>query len=104
MQFDFFAYLACKLIIDCVSRACCDDASLDGFAYKGKVANDIQQLMTCRFVVPYQRNVIDITQLGGIHVGNTHYVSQFVIIVLAHFFFVDDNGIVQITAFNQAGS
>ena len=45
MKFDFFAYLAGKLVVDGVPRTGGDDASLDGFAYQCQVADDIQQFV-----------------------------------------------------------
>ena len=47
--------------------------------------------------------MIDITQLVGIHVRNSHYVRQLVIAFLRHFTFVDNDCIVQVTAFYQSG-
>lgn len=68
VKFDFFAYLAGKLVVDGVPRTGGDDASLDGFAYQCQVADDIQQFVAGRFVVPYQGNMVDVAQFGGVHV------------------------------------
>ena len=102
MLADFFSQLAGKLVVDRMSRTGCDDTSFDWFSCQCQVTNDIQQFVTCRFIGPYQRNMVDISQVGSIHVRNSHYVSQFVKVILCHLFFVDNNGIVQVTSFDQA--
>ena len=104
VKFDFFAYLAGKLVVDGVPRTGGDDASLDGFAYQCQVADDIQQFVAGRFVVPYQGNMVDVAQFGGVHVGNPHDVCQLVVVFLAHLFFVDYDGVVQIASLNQSGT
>ena len=65
VKFDFFAYLAGKLVVDRMSRTGCDDTSFVLVFLSVPVANDIQQFVTCRFIGPYQRNMVDISQVAA---------------------------------------
>ena len=103
MQADFLTHLAGELVINGMSRTCSDDTSLDRFAYQSQVTDYVEQFMTGTFIGPYQRFVVDITQLLGIHVGNSHHIGQLIEVFLRHFSFVDNDGIVQITAFDKTG-
>ena len=84
-----------------MSGAGCDDASADRLADQCQVAQYVNQFMACRFVVEYQRFVVDITQVAYVFVGYADFVCQFVKCFLRHFLVVDNNCIVQVTAFDQ---
>ena len=102
MQANLFAHLAGKLVVDGVAGSGGDDASLDGFADQGQVAHNVEQLVAGTFVGPYQRFVVDVAQLFGIHVGHAHHVGQLVVVLLTHLALVDDDGVVQVAALDEA--
>ena len=52
---------------------------------------------------PYQRLVLDIAQVGGIHVGDAQHVGQLVKVLLRHLTLVDHDGIVQTSALDEIG-
>ena len=103
VQADFLTHLAGEFVVDGMSRAGSDDTSLDRLTYQSQVTDYVEQFVTGTFIGPYQRFVVDVTHLFGIHVRNSHYVGQLVEVFLGHFAFVDHNGIVQIAAFDEAG-
>ena len=59
--------------------------------------------MTCAFVFPLQRSVLDIAQLVGIHAGNLQMVGELVKLSLLHLTLIYHNGIVEVTTFDQVG-
>ena len=65
---DLATHLAGELVIDGVSRTGGDDATLDGLADKCHIADDVEQLMACALVLPYQWLVLNVTQLGSVAV------------------------------------
>ena len=103
VQADFLTHLAGKLIVDGMSRTRGDDTALDGLADQSQVADYVQQFVAGAFVGPYQRFVVDVTQLFGIHVRHAHYVGELVVSILRHFALVDNDGVVQVAAFDKSG-
>ena len=101
VQADFLADGTGKLVVDGVARTGSDDASLDGLANQSQVADDVEQFMTGGLIVPHQRNVVDVAQLGSIHVGNSHDIGQLVVVFLRHLAFINHDGIVQVATLNQ---
>ena len=95
---DNLAHCACKLVVDGVAGACCNDASLQRLSYEGKVAYDIKQLVSCRLVVPNERLVVQITELLRIHVRNSEYIGKLVIFVLRHLTLIYHNSIVKVAS------
>ncbi len=61
-----------------MTRTGSDDATLDRLTDKSHVADDVEKLMTCAFVLPLQRSVLDIAQLVGIHARNLKMVGELV--------------------------
>ena len=100
---NLLAHLACKLVVDSMTRTCGNDASLDGFANQGHITNDVQQFVACALILPYQRLVLDISQLCGVAVFYTEHVCQSVKSLLGGLAFVDDDGIVHIAALDEVG-
>ena len=49
-----------KPIVDGVTGLDGDNVSFDGLAYKGDVADDVQQFVSGRFVVPYEENNLNL--------------------------------------------
>ena len=47
--------------------------------------------------------MVDVTQLLGVHVRHAHNVGKLVVGILRHFTFVDNNGVVQVAAFDKSG-
>ena len=86
-----------------MSRTGGHNPSLDGTTDKGHVADDVEQLVAGALVVPYQRLVLDIAQVGCIHVWNAQYVGQLVEVLLRHLTLVDYDGIVQTSALDEVG-
>ena len=79
-----------------------DDAPFDAVAHQGHVADDVQQLVACRLVVPHQWLGLQKAQFGGVVVWCADAVGQLVQFFLALGRLVDDNGIVQVAAADQA--
>lgn len=84
MLADLLAHEAGKLVVDGVPWPCGDDASLDGLSDQGHVADDVKELVPGALVVPHQRFVLDVANLGGIHVWNFQKIGQFVQLGLHH--------------------
>ena len=82
-------------------RTCSNDASLDRLTYQRQIANYVEQFVTGTFIGPYQRFVIDVTQLFSIHVRNSHHIGQFIEVFLRHLAFVDYDSIVQIASLDE---
>lgn len=95
VQTDFLTHLAGKLVVDGMPRTCGNDTSLDRLANQSQVADNVQQFVAGAFVGPYQRFVVDVTQLFGVHVRHAHYVGKLVVGILRHFTLIDNNGVVQ---------
>ena len=98
---NLLAHLAGKLVVDGVARTCGNDATLDGFADEGHIADNVEQFVTCAFVLPHQRFVLDIAQLVGVAVLYAQLVSQPVQTLLRRLTLVDDNSVVHITALDE---
>ena len=98
----YLAHLAGKLVVYAVSGTGGDDASLYGLAYEGEVADDVKQFVARGFVVPHKGFVVEVAEFGGIHVGYAHDVGKTVVFVLGQLALVDDDGIVEVTAFYKA--
>ena len=59
--------------------------------------------MTCAFVLPLQRSVLDIAQLVGIHARNLKMVGELVKLSLLYLALINHNGIVEVATFDQVG-
>ena len=73
----------------------------DRLADECHIADDIEQLMTCTFVLPLQWAVLDVTQLVCIHVRHLEMVGELVELSLFYLALVDNDGIVQVTTLNE---
>ena len=101
MLANFAAHLACKLVVYGVSRTCCYDASLDRLAYERHVAYDVEELVTCTFVLPHQRLVLNVSELCGVHVRHLEEVGKLVQTLLCCLLLVDHDCVVEIAALNE---
>ena len=100
---DFLAHHTRKHIVDGVSGAGGNDASLDGTANQCHVSDDVQQFVACGLVVPNKRLVLDVTKFLGIVPFGTGLFAQFVQYVLTGFLLIDDHCVVQVAALYQSG-
>ena len=97
------AHLTRKLIVDGVTGAGGYDTTLDRFADKSHVADDVKQFVAGAFILPYKRFVLDVTQVVGIAVLYLNHIGQLVELLLRCLFLVDDNCIVEVAAFDKVG-
>ena len=88
-------------IIYSVSWSGGNDASLDGFAYERHIANDVEQFVTRRFVIPNERFVLDVAKVVGIVMLSSGQLAELVEVLLRCLTFVDDNGVVEVAAFDK---
>ena len=91
-----------KFVVDGVSGSRCDDASLDGSAYQCHIANDVEQLVAGRFVVPDEGFVLDVSEHVGVAVFHTCLVTKLVEGFLCGLPFVDDDGVVEVASLHQS--
>ena len=101
MLLDVFPYRARELIIYCMARLRGNHTSENGLAHQSKVADDVEQFVTCRLVVPCEGLVVDVPQTGGIHVGNAQRVGEFVVTLLWQFLLIDYDGVVEVTSLDK---
>ena len=93
-----FSHQARKLVVYGVSGACCNDAALDGFSDESHVADYVEQLVACTFVLPYQRFMLNVTDVVGIHVSHSEEVGQLVKTLLSRLTLIDNDGVVEVAA------
>ena len=98
---NLLAHEAGELVVYGMAWTRSDDAALDRLADECHIADDIEQLMTCTFVLPLQWTVLDVTQLVGIHVRHLEMVGELVELSLFYLALVDNDGIVQVTTLNE---
>ena len=98
-----FAHLTGKLVVDCMPRACGDDAPLDGLAYKSHVTHNVEQLVAGTLVSPHERLVLYVAKLGCVAVFHLYHVGELVELFLRGLFFVDNYGVVEVAALYQVG-
>ena len=103
MLTDFLSHETCKLVVNRVTRTRGNDPSLDGFADQRHISDNIKQLMTGTLIVPLQGLVLNITKVGGIAMLYMQHVSQHVETLLCGLTLIDDDGIVEVTAFDKVG-
>ena len=103
MLLDFPAHLAGKLVVDGMAWPGGNDATLDGTANEGHVADDVEQLVACTLVLPYQGLVLNVAQLCGITMLHVQHVGQLVELFLRNLALVHDDGVVQVAAFDEIG-
>ena len=96
-----FSHQARKLVVYGVPRACCDDAALDGFSDESHVADYVEQLVACTFVLPYQRLVLYVTDVVSIHVSHSEEVGQLVKTLLSRLTLIDNDGVVEVAALDE---
>ena len=101
MLANLFAQQTGKLIVDGVAWTGSYDATLNGTADKRHVTDDVEQFVPCTFVLPHQRLVLDVAQVGGIAVLHVQHVGQHVEALLCGLPFVNDDGIVQVAALDE---
>ena len=100
---DFLADKARKLVVDGVAGTGGHDTALNGLAYQGHVADDVEQLVAGALVLPYQGLRLDVAQTGGVHVGNLQKVGQLVQTLLGGLTLVNHNGVLHVAALDKIG-
>ena len=101
MGTDLLAHQTCELVVDGVAGAGRDDASLDGLADESHVTYDVEKLVACRFVLPYEGLGLQESQLGGVVMGRSDAVGQLVEFVLRLGLLVDDDGVVEVATLDE---
>ena len=86
-----------------MSRTCGNDTTLDGLTNQSHVANYIEQLVACAFVLPYQRFVLYVTQFGGITMFYVQHVCKHVKTFLGGLTLIHHDGIVKVTTLDEVG-
>ena len=104
MLTDLPAHLARKLVVNRVSGLGRNDTALDRTAYEGHVSDNVQELMTCRLVLPDQGLMIEKSQLLGIPMGHVDIVCELVETLLGHLLLIDDDSIVQVASLDVSGA
>ena len=84
-----------------MAGTCGDDATFDGFADKSHVADDVEQLVACTFVLPRQRLVLDVAQVGCVAVLNVQHICEHIETLLRRLTLINDNGIVKVAALDE---
>ena len=95
---NFLAHQTSKLVVDGMTRTSSHDTTLDRFADKCHITNDIKELMAGTFVFPHQRLVLDVANLLSIHVRNVKYVCKLIKFLLSYLALIDNNSVIQIAA------
>ena len=98
---NLLAHEAGELVVYGMAWTRSDDAALDRLADECHIADDIEQFMTCTFVLPLQWTVLDVTQLVGIHVRHLEMVGELVELSLFYLALVNNDGIVQVTTLDE---
>ena len=92
-----------ELIVDGMTRTSGYDAALDGFADESHIADDVEQLVACALIVPLQRLVLDVTQIGSIAMLYVEHVGQHIEALLSGLALVDHDGVIQIATLDEVG-
>lgn len=103
MLSNLLAYEPCELVIHGMARSGGDDAAFDGLSDERHVADDVEKLVTGALVVPHQRLVLDVANLCGVDMWNVEEVGKLVEFLLWNLTLVDDDGIVEVAAFDEIG-
>ena len=97
------AHEACKLVVDGVTGACGDDATLDRLADESHVADYVEQLVACALVVPNKRLVLYVAKLSSVATLYVNHVCKRVETLLSGLHLVDDDGVVEVAALDEVG-
>lgn len=97
------AHLASELIVDSMSGAYSHDAALDGTADQGEVADDINDLMASRLIVPDQGLGVDITEFVDVHVRHLHNIADMIDAILRDLLIINNDSIVEVTTLDKVG-
>ena len=80
-----------------------NDASFDGTSYECEVAHEVEEFVSCRFVGPCERSVVEVSEVCGILMFNAHGVGQCVESLLSQFVLVNDDGVVEVASLDEVG-
>ena len=101
--FHILAHSTSQFVIDHVTRLCSDYTTLDELSDEGEVANDVEELVACRLIVPCQRTLLDISESIGTRSLSTDSMSELVELCLFNLLVVDDYSIVKVAALDEVG-
>ena len=101
MLLDVLANLTRKLIIDSVTRFRGNHTTSDRTSHECQVTDDVEQLMTSRFVRPSQRLVVEIAQMMRILMWHTNLVSQCIVTLLRQLILINHDGIVEVATLDE---
>ena len=91
-----------KTVVDGVARLVGFHAPADGLPDEGKVAEEVENLMACRLVLPLQGAHLEESEVRGIAVGRSELIGEGVELCLRHLAVVDDEGIRQVAATDKS--
>ena len=91
-----------ELIVCGVSGTYGLDMATQAFSYESHVADNIEELMACRFVGPCERPAVDVSQLCGVASFYTESVGKLVEVLLRHLTLVDYYGVVEVAALDES--
>ena len=77
-----------------------DDTCLQTATDEREVADDVEQFVSCRFVVEVDGR--EVAELGGIQTGLTEFVGEVVQSLLRHGRLVDDESVLEVTALDES--
>ena len=86
-----------------MTRLGSDDTTFDELADECEVANDVEELVASRFIVPCQRTLLDISESIGTRSLSTDSMSELVELCLFNLLVVDDYSIVKVAALDEVG-
>ena len=95
--------LARKPIIYSMTGTGGNDATLDGLADEGHIADDVEQLVAGALILPLQGLVLDISQVGSIAMLHMQHIGQRVKALLSGLALINNDSVVQIATLNQVG-
>ena len=101
LALDFAADFLGELGVDGVAGSGGDDAALEGTAYEGDVADDVEEFVACGLVVEGEGAVVDVAEFVDFLAGYAHEVGEAVELVLREGGVVDYDGVVEVAAFDE---
>ena len=90
------------MIVDGVARLVGNEMTTERTAYESHIAENVEQLVAGRFVLPLQGAKLEETQMTCITMFNTEFVGQHVKLLLRHDAVINDKGIAEVAATYQS--
>ena len=96
MALQLAANLLGKSGVDGVTRTYGDYMPLERTSDESYVAENVEELVSCRLIVEVQRSVVDISEFTHVLMWNAHSVGNFVEFFLSEWRVVDYDSIVEV--------